>query len=344
MQFRKDDLVRFLNEQGGGKVVRQLGNGMVLIEVEDGFEYPYPANQLVPVEPITGPVKKPVSQQERAEEYVSQTSATVVNTRFPDGIYLAFIPQNQTFPAAGKIAFELFNHSDYDIYYSLSLKDGSLWSCIQSGTIGPRRRAEVDVLTPQDLDNWGQIKTDVLFFSDEHYEHRSPASDILRFKGVKFFKDSTFTDHLLIGKKAWVAEVVALELEEQQTPSHILTNDDLKRMMQEKNAKTTSSKSSIPHLKNQKLEKEVDLHIEELMNNWQGMTNAQLLDVQLHHMQRELDAAIGAHLQRIIFIHGVGNGRLKSEVRRILSTYKGIRVHDGSYQRYGFGATEVEII
>jgi dsDNA-specific endonuclease/ATPase MutS2 len=96
-------------------------------------------------------------------------------------------------------------------------------------------------------------------------------------------------------------------------------------------------------VKNQRLEKEVDLHIEELLDNWSGMSNAQLLDVQLRRVQQELDEAIANRYQRIIFIHGIGNGRLKAEVLRILGTYKGIRFHDASYQRFGFGATEVEI-
>jgi dsDNA-specific endonuclease/ATPase MutS2 len=97
-------------------------------------------------------------------------------------------------------------------------------------------------------------------------------------------------------------------------------------------------------LKNQSLEKEVDLHIEELLDNWSGMTNAQLLDVQLKRVMQELDEAIALHLRRVVFIHGIGNGRLKQEVRRVIATYKNVRFHDASFQRYGFGATEVELL
>lgn len=54
-----------------------------------------------------------------------------------------------------------------------------------------------------------------------------------------------------------------------------------------------------------------------------------------------MDEAMTNRLQRIVFIHGVGNGRLKTEVIKILSECKGIRFQDASYQRYGYGATEV---
>lgn len=344
MQFRKGDRVRFLNEKGEGVISRLLGQGMAMVEIEDGFEYPYPVNQLVPVNPIVAP-EPPRAQQPTAQQPAIPTAPAVINTRYPDGIYLAFIPQHQAFPSAGKIDLVVLNHSTYDIYYTLSIKDGSLWTCIQAGMLGPGRQIEVETLTPQDIDNWGNIKTDVLFYSDDAYEHRAPVSDLLKLKGTKFFKDSTYGEHLLVGKKAFVAELVPLyekntEPEEQKP---FLSQAALRDMLQTQEQRQQRGQPSKPALKNQQLEKEVDLHIEELLDNWNGMTNGQLLDVQLKRMQQELDDAMASHLQRIVFIHGVGNGRLKTEIRRLLATYKGIRFHDASYQRYGFGATEVVI-
>ncbi len=344
MQFHKGDKVRFLNETGSGVVTKIMGSGMVMVEIEDGFEYPYPSNQLVQAEPDNSKEAAGKKRQEAVEKSVEKisTSESSVNNRYADGIYLAFIPKHQQFPSAGEIELVFYNHSDYDIYYTLSLKDGRDWTCIQSGALGPRRQVKIDTLTPQAIDEWGTVKTDLIFFSEDSYEHRQPISDQLRLKGVKFFKDSTYTEDLLVGKRAYVSEIEILEANvsaENEKP--FINNAELKRMLEAKEKNFTGQKTSVPHLKNQSLEKEVDLHIEELLDNWSGMTNAQLIDVQLKKMQKELDDAIGNHYQRIIFIHGVGNGRLKSEVRRILSGYKGIRFHDASLQRYGFGATEV---
>ena len=346
MKFHKGDKVRFLNETGSGTVVKIMGNGMVTVEVEDGFEYPYPENQLVHAEPnnekeAAGNPDSNREAQNEEEEDVDDFE-NVVNSRYADGIYLAFIPKHQQFPSAGEIDLVLLNHSEYDIYFTISLKDGRDWICIQSGALRPRGQDKIDILTPQQIDEWGIVKTDLIFFSGDSYSHRAPVSDQLRLKGVKFFKDATYTEDMLTGKRAYLAEIEILEenaVAESERP--FINNEDIKRMLEAKERNSFSEKKSIPHLKNQQLEKEVDLHIEELLDNWSGLTNAQLIDVQLKHMQKELDEAIGNHYQRIVFIHGVGNGRLKSEVRRILSGYTGIRFHDGSYQRYGFGATEV---
>ena len=346
MQFHKGDKVRFLNETGSGVVIKVMSKEMVMVEVEDGFEYPYPANQLVHSEPQIVAAKvasdKGQGTSVNSEEQKSSPNSPLLTPNYPDGIYLAFIPKHQQFPSAGEIELVFYNHSDYDIFYTLSLKDGRDWTCIQSGALGPRRQVKIDTLTPQAIDEWGTVKTDLIFFSEDSYEHRQPISDQLRLKGVKFFKDATYTDDLLVGKRAYVSEIEILEanvISESEKP--FINNEDLKRMMEAKEKNMTGKKTSVPHLKNQAMEKEVDLHIEELLDNWSGMTNAQLIDVQLRKMQKELDDAIGNHYQRIVFIHGVGNGRLKTEVRRILSGYKGIRFHDASLQRYGFGATEV---
>jgi len=343
MQFKKGDKVRFLNETGEGTFVRSSGGGMAIVEVEDGFEYPFPINQLVPVKPHerSARVEEPTPVNETAKTSLPE----VINPGFPDGVYLVFQPKNQNIPSAGEIDIYVLNRSEYDIFFTISLKDGRDWICIQSGTLGPGRKAEIETLTPAEIDEWGQVKTDVLFFSEDAYEHLNPVSETTKLKGVKFMKDSSYQSHLLTDKKCYVAEICLIDDNvpaEEEKP--FVSNDDLKRMMAMKERMTTAKKISVPHQKHQELEKEVDLHIEELLDNWSGMTNAQLLDVQLRHVQKELDAAIAAHMRKVIFIHGIGNGRLKSEVRRLLATYKGVRINDGSFSRYGFGATEAEIL
>jgi len=342
MQFKKGDKVRFLNETGEGTFVRNTSGGMAIVEVDNGFEYPFPLNQLVPVRTHEreARVEEPKATHESAKTSAAPES---VNSEFPEGIFLVFQPQNQNIPSAGEIDVYVLNHSGYDVFFTVSLKDGRDWICIQSGTLGPGRKAEVDTLTPADIDEWGQAKTDVLFYSDEPFEHIPPVSNVVKLRGVKFMKDSSYQAHLLSDKKCYVAEVCLLGDVTVEDEKPFVSNDDLKRMMELKERMSTAKKISIPHQKNQVLEKEIDLHIEELMENWSGMSNAELLDVQLRRVQKELDAAIAAHMRKIIFIHGVGNGRLKTEVRKLLGTYKGIRVNNGSYSRYGFGATEVEI-
>lgn len=87
---------------------------------------------------------------------------------------------------------------------------------------------------------------------------------------------------------------------------------------------------------------EVDLHIEELIETHHGMSNSQILEVQMANFRRELNVAIRKKVKRLIIIHGVGEGVLKSAIRQELyESYPSIEHHDASYRKYGYGATEI---
>ncbi|MCT4582315.1 MAG: hypothetical protein N4A35_12955 [Flavobacteriales bacterium] len=87
---------------------------------------------------------------------------------------------------------------------------------------------------------------------------------------------------------------------------------------------------------------EVDLHIEELIETHKGMSNSQILEVQMANFRRELNVAIRKKVKRLIIIHGVGEGTLKAAIRNELyESYPSIEHHDASYRKYGYGATEI---
>lgn len=102
------------------------------------------------------------------------------------------------------------------------------------------------------------------------------------------------------------------------------------------------SKSSKDHLKS--LTKEVDLHAEELIENFSHLSNFEIMTMQLQKFKSELDKGMRNNLKKIIFIHGVGNGRLKQEIISILKNTEGISFQDASYREYGRGATQVNIL
>lgn len=88
---------------------------------------------------------------------------------------------------------------------------------------------------------------------------------------------------------------------------------------------------------------EVDLHIEKLVPNKKGMSNYDILSLQSDTAKRQLEFAIKNKMQKIVFIHGVGEGILKAELDFMFGRYEGIDFKDADYQKYGLGATEVYI-
>ncbi|TDD97030.1 Smr/MutS family protein [Flavobacterium cellulosilyticum] len=88
---------------------------------------------------------------------------------------------------------------------------------------------------------------------------------------------------------------------------------------------------------------EFDLHIEKLVPNKRGMSNYDILTLQSETAKRHIEFAIRNRIPKIVFIHGVGEGILKSELDFLLGRYENIAFQDANYQKYGLGATEVFI-
>lgn len=88
---------------------------------------------------------------------------------------------------------------------------------------------------------------------------------------------------------------------------------------------------------------EVDLHINQLVKSSRGMANHDMLTRQLDTAKRQLDFAISKRIQKVVFIHGVGEGVLKMELEYLFGRYSNIKFYDANYQKYGLGATEVYI-
>jgi dsDNA-specific endonuclease/ATPase MutS2 len=88
---------------------------------------------------------------------------------------------------------------------------------------------------------------------------------------------------------------------------------------------------------------EVDLHIHQLIPSERGLSNFDKLNIQLETAKRQLDFAIGKKIQKVVFIHGVGEGVLKEELYFLFGRYDNVKFYDADYQKYGFGATEVYI-
>jgi hypothetical protein len=86
----------------------------------------------------------------------------------------------------------------------------------------------------------------------------------------------------------------------------------------------------------------IDLHIHELIEDQSGLKDRTKLDVQLNHFERMMRIAGEQRVRRVIFIHGVGQGVLRNQIRtRLDSYYPDCTVRDANPREYGAGATEV---
>jgi dsDNA-specific endonuclease/ATPase MutS2 len=88
---------------------------------------------------------------------------------------------------------------------------------------------------------------------------------------------------------------------------------------------------------------EVDLHIGKLVTRTGGLSNYEILNIQMDTAKRQLEFAMKKRIQKVVFIHGVGEGVLKAELETLFHRYENLKFYDADYQKYGLGATEVYI-
>lgn len=121
-----------------------------------------------------------------------------------------------------------------------------------------------------------------------------------------------------------------------------ITNEDLLQ----KSKETPKRRNQIQFKSDLKGDKqppmEVDLHIHQLVDSTKGMDNYDILTIQMEHAKHKLNFAIKNRIPKIVFIHGVGEGVLKSELEFMFKNYH-VEFYEASYKKYGLGATEVYV-
>lgn len=338
MKFNIGDKVRFLNEKGEGTITRVINKTTVGVLIEEGFEIPFLISELVSVfdEKDIRPILIKEVVAEPAPVYLSKAETRKEN---PKGIYVAISPENPNDIGHSDFNVWLINHTSYQIMFSASCFKSKGYELLEKGEAKPFESRLIETIVKKDIDLLATLKIDVIFFNDKPYEYQQPVSEVIKIKTVKLYKENAFAKTDLLPEKCLLINVS--NFQQDLFFNSTEATEDLSKLLFQKKAPVQSVKTSKPHkVNNAAYQMEIDLHIEELTDNYTGMSNAEIVIIQLRHFQQALDKAINEHYRSLTVIHGVGNGRLKQEVRSILDSM-GMRYHDGSYSKYGFGATEV---
>ncbi len=126
------------------------------------------------------------------------------------------------------------------------------------------------------------------------------------------------------------------------SPSEVIPENFAQILSEKQESKATRSVRVKPKMRNQPA-MEVDLHIDKLVKSTKHLTNHDMLTIQIDTAKRQLDFAIRKKIQRVVFIHGVGDGVLRAEMEYLFRRYDNVKYYDADLQKYGRGATEVYI-
>lgn len=330
MKLRIGDKVRFLNEVGEGTVSRIKDKQTVFVEMLDGFEIPFLINQLVPI------------HTELILDKDAENIELNPDAHLTDAIYFVIEPDHEFASLINDYKIYLFNASSFNLLFSYSIKDEEYFQTIKHGEIGPYQKVLLRQVKMQFFKEYFYHKIECLLYKNTFFKAQTPVAEVLHITPQGLQKAKTIRhDEFKFPVYGFILKDEFTTVNKVEPELNLIDIEKLKSV-KEFRSKEKVSKSSREYLKS--LEKEVDLHIEELVENVSGLSNFEMLNIQLERFEKELDAALEKNMKKIIFIHGVGNGRLKQEIISVLKQTRGISFQDASYKEYGFGATQVNIL
>lgn len=347
MAIKIGDKVRFLSEVGGGTVTGFQGKDIVLVEDESGFDIPMPVRECVVIETDSYNIKKRETKEEKKneQETVVKPEINRVSSETREGeklnIYLAYLPVDAK--AINTTPFEayLVNDSNYYIYYTYSTGENTNWIMHSHGVVEPNMKLFMEEFEKSSLNDMQRVCVQLIAFKTKPFSGKPAVNVELRLDTVKFYKIHTFKDTEFFDEPALIYDIVRNDIPSRQMN---ISAQELQNAMNEK--KNTGRPVAEPIIKKKIRPEiiEIDLHIEQLLDNTAGMGNADMLNYQLDTFRKVMDENIKFKGQKIVFIHGKGDGVLRKAILDELKRkYKSCQSQDASFKEYGFGATMVTI-
>jgi hypothetical protein len=356
MLFKPGDKVKFLNDVGGG-IITKLTKDQAYVMIDDGFDIPIPLAELVkisselPTEKDDKPLfQKPEPKKELTtknnveplpmdEDFMEEISTEKNVSLIPDSDFgtlnmlLGFTVEHSK--KEGKVyhAF-LINDCLYRALYTFSIIKEGNYQTLKAGMLEDETKIFLNSFKPAELSLIQSFHIESIFYKKTSYIPHEPLVYKLAVDTVKFSNAEHWQENDFFEEKAFIINITEMdllaEIEKASQFHTATTNKDIKEIAKIKKIKVAAENE------------EVDLHIEHLADNYSSMEASEILDIQMSKFHISMEGAIRNQTRRIIFIHGVGNGKLKFEIRKAMDTvYAKYKYHDASFKEYGYGATMV---
>lgn len=351
--MKTGDTVRFLNATGGGVVTRiDQKNNLVYVEDADGFEVPALIREVVVIQNVSdttnvpkkdfGAKKETAPDAAPVEVKIEKKPEPVVETAEGDKLAasLAFFPVDIKQLQTTSYECYLVNDSNYFLFYNFIIGERDTRKSIAYGQIEPNTQEMLVDVSKDDLNDWERLQVQIIAFKqDKVYPQQSVIDTTIRLNAVKFYKLHSFTENEYFDEPSMLVDLV---MEKEKQVLSTVSADEIRESILTK--EESPKRPRIVKKSDKKEVIEVDLHINNLLETTAGMSNADMLQYQLDKFHTVLEESKNKKGQKIVFIHGKGEGVLRKEIEKELKTkYKGYYFQDASFREYGFGATMVII-
>ncbi len=318
MNYRVGQKVRLLHESGTGVITRLIDKRNVEVDMGDDFPIDVGIDEIIPIDSTetaylgkTAEVDEKVSQ--RLDKSIKQLGTSIVE--------LSMVVNSED---EHRYVINLVNPEPVDILFTCYIKTGKRFDGIAAGTLQSGEHYRLMLIDKSELNKIKSFYFQVLQFLPGRGFPHSPVQRELPWDKGRLLKPSKFLK--LLNKDGWTFSI----REDQQFK-------DVNAIEKNEFVKIKKADEAKP-----RMEGEVDLHIEELVKRPYLLKPSEMLKAQVDHFQKTLDKAIMENYASLVAIHGVGEGKLKKEVHKIVKTVKEVKaVEQGDVKKYGNGATKI---
>ncbi len=343
MLFAIGTRVKFLHTGDEGVVKSMLDGGMVSVYLPaEDMEIPAFPDDLIRAEKFMAhPVKAKIIEGKKAPA-PPQPPPMKIETQYAIlksyGIQLAFEPSGSAEPGNEKYAVYLLNDTKYDVLYAIKFLLNYRRPVPWDGKIAATSIVRLGEMLYDDLNESPEFEIECRWISTEGVDE--PVFKSLKIKPKTFF--SSLRTVPLLNQIAHLYRLFEKPEAQKAAPQ-----DDLSAYTK-RHAKPVFTRSNLKMLdlhdskEYSEFSPEIDLHIEKLLDNYQKLSNAEILAIQLSRFDDFLAKAILLGVKNVFVIHGVGEGRLRNEIATRLLQNPDVETFKNEYHpRYGWGATEI---
>ncbi|WP_293742908.1 Smr/MutS family protein [uncultured Pedobacter sp.] len=314
MKFKLGDFVRFVDEKREGYVTRIIDTQTLGVTDEDGFEIPVAMSNLTSVHghgviAVEPDAPKPI-----------QVNVPGVN-KIENGIYVAVATDDK---AGNVVHFHLQNHSPNILLVGLITDRKGKYAGVFHGAIESYGSNLVYSASLAELDLWPEFNFQMVVFSKADVKPIDPLVVRKKFRAKDFSTEQKELPQLK--NKGWLIrldDLVTVTIDPQKLKESFFKSSEEKRTVEAP-------------------QKEIDLHIEKLRDDHHFLEADEMLQIQISHFQTAMDAAVVHHFDKIVFIHGTGNGTLRDKIHKLISRNPHVKTYmDARKEKFGYGATEV---
>ncbi|MEG2514759.1 MAG: DUF2027 domain-containing protein, partial [Bacteroidaceae bacterium] len=285
-------------------------------------------------------LKRPANSPIEAPVYHPSTVETKEGNAL--NVLLAYVPEDVKAISTTSFEAYLVNDSNYFLYYNYLSAEGKAWKSRSHGLIEPNTKMLLEEFNKDILNELEHVAVQLIAFKESKTFMLKPAVSVeLRIDTVKFYKLHTFRESVFFEEPTLLYELVTNDVAQRQM---FVSAEELQEALLQKKQVDKPIQQPIVkrHIGNEIIE--VDLHINELLDNTNGMSNAEMLTYQLSKFSEMMEKQKHVRGQKIVFIHGKGDGVLRKAVLDELKhKYPTCQSQDASFKEYGFGATMVTI-